>query len=370
MLSLYFAAASLTPQPFVPPLLDVSNTRPFAPEPSVPTVVASLPGGPKIQVADPASAPVADPVTAPVAAPVAAPVVDAATAPVGDPAAAPVVDPAPDTNAAQASAPADDDPAFTEARIPGDADPLAPINRISYAISQPIDRFILRPAAIVYTKVVPKPARDGARNAIQNLSEPLVIFNDLVQLHPHRAVAGVVRFLINSVFGIGGLIDVAKRKPFHIRHHANGFGDTLGYYGVGPILYLYLPVLGPTTLRDTAGDFGDAFAQPRILYKITHPDSDRPIWRNSLNLGKTGTVIRVVDGLDKRAEVDQELESIRRDSVDPYATLRASYLQDRAGEIAALKAKPVAEGAVLDPVDPATDPLADPLPDPDRAPPK
>jgi phospholipid-binding lipoprotein MlaA len=250
------------------------------------------------------------------------------------------------------------DPALAEIRIPGEADPLAPINRVSYAITQPIDRFILRPAAVVYKTVVPHPLRDGARNAIRNLNDPVIVLNDLLQLHPGRAIKSTVRFILNSTVGLGGLFDVARRKPFHIPHHANGFGDTLGFYGVPPLLYLYLPVLGPATLRDLAGEYVDDLAHPRLLYKITHPDSDKPIWKARTNLGKIGTAIRIVDGLDQRAEADDDLARIRADSVDPYARLRADFLQDRAGEIAALKAKDGAPPQNPSLEDPLTDPAA------------
>lgn len=235
-------------------------------------------------------------------------------------------------------------------------DPLEDLNRISYAISQPIDRFLLRPAAMVYKTVVPRPARDGARNAIRNVSEPVVFINDLLQLRPLRALRTLGRFLINTTIGVFGLFDIAKRKPFNLQHRSNSFGSTLGYYGIGPILYLYLPVLGPTTLRDKSAQFVDPQISGRVLDKALHPGSGRRFFKDNPNLGNTGTVITVVDGLDQRAENDAELQSFKEDSVDPYAALRANFLQDRAGEIAALKAK---DGETV-PTDGFDDPLVDP----------
>ena len=325
MLAMHLAArlaiAGLPAQPGALPAPEVAGTLPFAPAPAV-------------SIAPPAlSSALAEP----------------------EPAAAPAP-PAVATTTATPPAAVPDRPVAVPGRVPGDADPFEPINRISYAVTQPIDRFILRPAAIAYSKVVPRPLRDGARNFIQLLSEPECIFNDLLQLRPVRALKGVARFVLNGTLGIGGLFDVAKRKPFHITHHDNGFGDTLGYYGVGPLAYFYLPVLGPTTIRDFAGSYVDDLSQPRLLYLITHPDSDKPIFRTRVKLGKVGTIVQVVSGLDQRAENDQELEAIRTDSVDPYAAMRTSYLQDRAGNIAMLKAKDGAE-AVNPQLD---DPLADP----------
>jgi phospholipid-binding lipoprotein MlaA len=240
--------------------------------------------------------------------------------------------------------------------VPGQRDPLEGFNRVSYKLSQPIDRFIFRPLALTYKAVVPHPLRDGARNFIGNLFEPLVFFNDVVQLRPKRALHTLCRMALNTLVGIGGVFDVAKRPPFHLVHHENGFGDTLGYYGIGPIAYVYLPVIGPTTVRDIVGGVGDAYAEPRLLERLVHPDSDKPLLRAKLKLGKSRVIVEIVQGLDRRAESDDELETIRRTAVDPYATLRSSFLQDRAGEIAGLKAKngqarasPSLEDPLLDP---------------------
>ncbi len=231
------------------------------------------------------------------------------------------------------------------------SDPLEFVNRIFYAITQPIDRFILRPAAIVYKTVVPKPARDGLRNVLSNMFEPIVFVNDLLQIRPDRAIRTLGRFLVNTLIGVGGLFDLAKRKPFKIPHHPNNFGNTLGYYGVGPLVYLYLPILGPTTLRDAVAQQGDGQIHGRVLDKVLHSNSGRT------GLGQVGTVITVLDGLDRRAENDAELKALTADSVDPYAALRSSFLQDRAGEIASLKAK--GDGNAPPPIE-FDDPLDDP----------
>jgi phospholipid-binding lipoprotein MlaA len=248
-------------------------------------------------------------------------------------------------------------------------DPLEPINRISYAISQPIDRFVLRPAAMVYKTVIPKPARDGARNAISNFGEPIVFLNDVVQLRPKRAIRTLGRFLINSILGLGGIFDIAKRKPFNIKHHNNGFADTLGYIGIGPIMYVYLPVLGPTTLRDSAGSYGDSYFWDRNLHKLIHPNGNSPYFRTQPRLGKSGTIITVINGLDQRVENDDDLRHFKEDSIDPYAALRADYLQDRAGEIAELRAKDGEAPANIHLDDPLLDPAGTPpAPTPTPAP--
>lgn len=276
----------------------------------------------------------------------------------------PVAEAMPATTPAPEPAPAAAPPEPTPAEdfdvipaVPGERDPLQPINRVFYAITQPIDQVLIRPVAMAYQAAVPRPLRDGARNGLQNLSEPVVAINDLLQARPDRAVKTLARFVINSTFGFLGLFDVAKRKPFHIAHHDNGFGDTLGVWGMGPLVYFYLPVLGPMTLRDFAGQTADDFAQPRLLHKITHPNSHDGLWSTAAGTETADVIALAVEGIDERAENDQELKAIRNDSVDPYAALRTSFLQDRAGEIAALKAKD-GEGANPHLDDPLEDPAA------------
>jgi phospholipid-binding lipoprotein MlaA len=287
-----------------------------------------------------------------VAAPTEAPPAQLDSSPPAAPAAAPL--PPPGMPAATTAAP---DPAEAAAGL-GIRDPFEPINRVSYAITQPIDRFLIRPAALAYKKIVPHPVRDGARNFIRNLYEPVVFLNDLLQLRPKRALHTAARMSLNFVLGIFGVFDVAKRRPFHLVHHDNGFGDTLGYYGMGPIAYLYLPVIGPTTIRDFSGEVADNFAEPRLLDKLVHPDSDRSLLRSKLKMGKYSATVLLVSGLDSRAENDAELQAIGRSSVDPYASLRSSYLQDRAGEIAGLRAKDGQAPANPDFADPLLDPAA------------
>ena len=117
-------------------------------------------------------------------------------------------------------------------------DPFETFNRSTYGFSMAVDKAILRPVALGYRQVVPRPARDGVRNVLSNIGEPLVFVNDLLQLKIGRAGKTLGRFVINSTLGLGGLFDNAKRRPFNLPHHNNSLGDTLGFYGVGPGPYL------------------------------------------------------------------------------------------------------------------------------------
>ena len=106
-------------------------------------------------------------------------------------------------------------------------DPLQNINAESYAITQAIDEAVVEPSAHAYEKVMPEPVRNGLRNFANNLHEPAVFVNFLLQLNPGRAAETAGRFLVNSIVGVAGLFDIAKRKPINLPRRRNGFADTL-----------------------------------------------------------------------------------------------------------------------------------------------
>lgn len=235
-------------------------------------------------------------------------------------------------------------------------DPLEGFNRTMFDAHQKFDHAVLRPVAMGYKHAVPKPVRSGLRNVLSNLTEPIVFLNDLLQLKPLHALKTLGRFVFNSTLGLGGLLDVAKLPGFKLPHRPNGFGDTLGYYGVKPGPYLFLPFVGPTDLRDLLGGQADGLVLPIAV--------GDPFDRLEYQIPKG-----VVSGLDQRAEADQDLNALFGTAVDPYATLRSVYLQDRAGEIAALKhGRTKVSTSPLDTS--LTDPLSDPLADPAAATPQ
>lgn len=193
-----------------------------------------------------------------------------------------------------------------------------------FGLHQALDKSIYRPLAMGYQHVVPKPVRSGLRNFFSNLTEPVVFLNYLLQFKFGKAAETLARFTINSTLGVGGLFDIAKTEDFKLPHRNNSFGDTLAYYGVGPGPYLFLPLMGPTTLRDVLGGPLDGAVLPLAVGK---PFSD---WRYQLSSG-------AITGLDLRAESDPELRALFGGAVDPYATLRSVWLQNRAAEVAGLR---------------------------------
>ena len=254
------------------------------------------------------------------------------------------------------------------ARTPGDR--YEHFNRRMFASQQRFDRRFLRPAALGYAHAVPKPVRSGLRHFFANLGEPIVFLNYLLQLKPGKAIETATRFAINSSLGLGGILDVAKTPGIRLPHRPNGFGDTLGVYGVRPGPYLFLPLVGPTDLRDLIGGQADGLVLPLAVGK--------PFNRLAYQIPKA-----VLTGLDQRAQADSDLTVLFDGAVDPYATLRSVYLQDRAGEIAQIKGRPRAatpagelDDPLQDPAGEATQPAArsatpelqDPLADPAAGP--
>lgn len=204
-------------------------------------------------------------------------------------------------------------------------DPMQAVNQASYDAVQAVDDAVIAPVANVYEKGVPRPIRMGLRNFLRNLTEPIVALNYLLQLKPGKAAETVGRFAINSTVGIGGVIDVARNKPFNLPYRRNGFAYTFGYYGIGPGPYMFLPLVGPTTLRDVIGLGLDRFLMP---FAVGGP------------LRNPGYVYGsfVIRSLDERVANDELFKRIREES-NPYATYRELYLKSRQAEIDALKGK-------------------------------
>lgn len=208
--------------------------------------------------------------------------------------------------------------AFAQAPAPKNPDPWERTNRKFFNLHQKIDRAALRPAALGYKSAVPRPLRTGLRNAIRNLTEPVVFVNDVLQAKPGRAARTFTRFVGNSVFGIAGLWDIAGKTG--LPHRDNGFGLTMARYGVKPGPYVFIPLMGPSTQRDVVGSGVDFATDPFTWIKVP----GRVIF---------GATRVVVGGLDTRAELDPQLEQINSTATDPYATLRSLYLQNRQASV-------------------------------------
>lgn len=191
-------------------------------------------------------------------------------------------------------------------------DPLAPLNRKVLAFNYVLDRALLKPASVVYRGVVPRFARAGVRNFLDNLIEPRTVLNQCLQGKFGTAGADAGRFLVNSTLGIGGLFDPATAMG--LERHREDFGQTLGRWGVGTGPYLVLPVVGPTTLRDGGAKLVDVATGP-----MNAVDDD------AIRIG-----VGALDRVDKRSR-QPELSGEWGD--DPYVYLREIHLARRAADV-------------------------------------
>lgn len=194
-------------------------------------------------------------------------------------------------------------------------DPWEPFNRTVFGLNELADLMVIEPASIVYGHL-PRPIRTGVRNVLNNLREPVTVMNAGLQGKGETAGTALGRFMINTLVGVGGLFDLATE--FGYERRVEDFGQALGHWGVAPGPFLMLPLLGPSTVRDTAGMGVDFLA--------TQPLPP--------NLGTEGTIaVGAVDGVDMRERLTPLINDVRANSLDRYATFRSAYLQRRAAEI-------------------------------------
>jgi phospholipid-binding lipoprotein MlaA len=211
-------------------------------------------------------------------------------------------------------------------------DPFERFNRQSFAFSIRLDRYLVGPFAKLSTSLIPKPLASVIHNIIVNLSEPQTILNNILQLRAEQTIKETTRAVVNTTVGLLGAIDVAAGAG--IRHEPNGFGDTLGRYGVKAGPYLFIPILGPSDFRDLVGAGVDQFSSPMVYVDFPY--------RTPINVS-----LAIAGGLSTRADAGPELQALLDSAADPYATLKSTYLQSREAEIrgeAALPALPDIEG--------------------------
>lgn len=197
------------------------------------------------------------------------------------------------------------------------SDPWEPANRKLYAFHMKLDRAFIKPVAHAFARL-PKPLRKAMRNFSSNLGEPVVFVNDLLQGHVGTAASTLGRFTINTTVGVGGVFDVAAKG--RIPHHDNGFGTTLGRWGAHPGPYMFIPLVGPSSVRDAFGGIVNVFLSPH--YYLDYPA--RP---------EVSTITTVDNGLERRLDAQQALTTIEETSTDPYATLRSYFQQTREADI-------------------------------------
>lgn len=197
-------------------------------------------------------------------------------------------------------------------------DPWEGFNRDLYAIHDGVDQAVLEPVARGYRAVTPGPLRAGVRNVLRNLRGPVIFANDVLQGEFGRAATTAARFGVNSTVGLVGIFDPATSMG--LERHDEDFGQTLAVWGVDPGPYIFVPLMGPTTLRDGAGRIVDIAFDPLTWAEFDEVDEVR-IARTALS------------ALSARESVIETVDDIRRDSLDPYVTIRSAYGQLRQSAI-------------------------------------
>jgi phospholipid-binding lipoprotein MlaA len=198
-------------------------------------------------------------------------------------------------------------------------DPLEGINRGIYKFNDVADKAVIKPVAKGYKAIAPTPVRTGINNFFNNLRTLTSVLNNLLQFKFANAFSEAGRFVINTTFGIAGFIDVAGMDKIPL--HKEDFGQTLGHWGVNNGAYLVLPLIGPSTVRDTTGLVVDTVTTDPITY--TH------------NIGeiRLHNQLRAAQFIDKRTELLDATDIVDEASLDPYAFMRDAYLQHRASAV-------------------------------------
>ncbi|MDH4232203.1 MAG: VacJ family lipoprotein [Nitrospirota bacterium] len=197
----------------------------------------------------------------------------------------------------------------------GIADPLEPWNRIMFTFNDKLYFWVLKPVAQGYSAIVPEWGRVRVKNVFHNITMPVRFVNNLLQLKIDEAGTEVIRFVLNSTAGVLGMFDVAKN--IDLRAHDEDLGQTLGMYGFGDGFYLVWPVLGPSSLRDTAGTAGDFFLDPV----------------NYITPAESGIAVRSLDVTNKTSLRIGDYEDLKESALDPYISLRNAYFQYRENKI-------------------------------------
>lgn len=200
------------------------------------------------------------------------------------------------------------------ASVPGPtapADPLESFNRASFQFNDAVDSAVLKPVAKGYAAVTPGFVRAGVSNAFSNLGDVKTAVNNLLQGNGKKAASDTGRFLVNSVLGIFGLWDVAT--PMGLEKNEADFGQTLGKWGVGPGPYLVLPLLGPSTVRDSVARIPQRYVEYQFYVDHT----------------ATANSLFVTDIVNTRANLFAAEDALNTAALDKYTFLRDAYLQRR-----------------------------------------
>ena len=198
------------------------------------------------------------------------------------------------------------------------------LNRATFSLNKSLDNVIFEPVAKAY-RVLPSPIRTGTSNALINISSLITIPNNILQGEFKTAGINTGRFVVNTTIGIIGIFDVAEKMGFS-EYEKEDYGQTLGKWGVGAGCYVVLPVLGPSTVRDTVGSFINVLGGDPYYNASTHGNNE--YLSDSIYM-----TTKVLSGVDFRAKNLESIDNLEKNSMDFYASVRSLYLQDRQQKI-------------------------------------
>ena len=204
------------------------------------------------------------------------------------------------------------------------ADPLEPVNRAMFQFNDKLYFWVLKPASEGYSKAVPEPVRISVKNVSTNLAFPIRFVSSLLQADFSGAAAELGRFAVNTIWGVGGLLDPSSSQQLNIPKRDAELGETLGVYGLGQGFYLVLPILGPSSARDSVGMVGNYF-----LYPVSYISP----WYAPIG-------VRAYEEVNDTSLRIGEYESLKEAAIDPYVALRDAYAQYRQKKVEARRGKP------------------------------
>ena len=198
------------------------------------------------------------------------------------------------------------------------------LNRATFAFNQGLDKAIIKPIAKGYRNL-PNPVQKGTSNAVKNLSNLITIPNNVLQGDIKSAIINTARLAVNTTVGLLGTVDVANKLGFP-KYVKEDYGQTLGTWGIGPGCYVVLPILGPSTIRDTAGSFANVLGGDPWYNVSVHGNNE--ILSESLYITS-----KAMSGIDFRSNNIESFENLEKNSIDYYASMRSLYTQDRENKI-------------------------------------
>ncbi len=228
----------------------------------------------------------------------------------------------------------DDDPLLDEEMIGTsdlEADPIEPANRVVFGANDHVYRFVFDPLADGYAWLVPRSVRASVRRFFANLEEPSVMVNRALRTQGGRAGRSGARFVVNSTLGVAGLFDPATRLGLPAQ--GGDFGETLAVYGAPDGVYLVIPLLGPSNVRDAVGALVDGALRPDTWLLAVGPQ----------------VFLGAGEGLAEYETQRLQLDELRAASFDHYAAMRSAWRMQREAEIVAARAEASSREADVDP---------------------